>query len=586
MTNTESNRPLRIFLCHSSGDKPAVRELYRRLKAAGFAPWLDEEDLLPGMDWQAEIPKTVRNSDEVIVCLSRGSINKAGYIQKEIKFALDVADEQPEGTIFLIPVKLEECDVPERLARWQWVNLYDEDGYRRLICSLQNRSDSLDLGKVPHSFASSREPGNNVPITGVWVDIDAGEVWIDSEQVPFLSDLEYRLFLLLYGRQGKICDKYQIVKAVWGQDYITEVDNVRIEKLISRLRNKIERDPGNPKYLQTVRRRGYKLISSSSGSGGASVKADNHTVGSDLKDPDKFVQPSSSKHRTAPIVDVQTPLLDESHPRTKSLTQSEIWLSNTDKLHVIGGIEFVRVPTGKFIMGSGDNNKLAVNDEKPQHVVEIPYDYWLARYPVTNAQFAKFIAKSGYKFDFDSASQQGPDHPAVYISWYDAAEYCKWLTSQLVNEIRLSNTHVRLPSEAEWEKAARGNEGNEWPWGNEFDQNVCNSRESNNADTTPVGKYSPSGDSPYGAADMVGNVWEWTTSLWGEDPNKPHYGYPYQTEDGRENLDASDKVYRILRGGAFTERWRNARAAFRSADGPRNRRLNVGFRIVIAPSLS
>lgn len=94
---------------------------------------------------------------------------------------------------------------------------------------------------------------------GVWVDVDAGEVWVDGEHVPTLTDLEYRLLLLLYGRLGKICDKYQIVEAVWGQDYIDEVDDARVEKLVSRLRGKIEQDPANPKYLMTVRGRGYKL---------------------------------------------------------------------------------------------------------------------------------------------------------------------------------------------------------------------------------------------------------------------------------------------------------------------------------------
>jgi hypothetical protein len=94
---------------------------------------------------------------------------------------------------------------------------------------------------------------------GVWVDVDAGDAWVDGEHVPSLTDLEYRLLLLLYGRLGKICDKYQIVEAVWGQDYIDEVDDARVEKLISRLRGKVERDPANPKYLITVRGRGYKL---------------------------------------------------------------------------------------------------------------------------------------------------------------------------------------------------------------------------------------------------------------------------------------------------------------------------------------
>ena len=97
--------------------------------------------------------------------------------------------------------------------------------------------------------------------SGVWVDVDAGEVTVDGRHAPTLTDLEYRLLLLLWGRLDKLCDKYQIVESVWGQDYIDEVDDARIEKLVSRLRAKLEADPANPRYLLTVRGRGYKLAS-------------------------------------------------------------------------------------------------------------------------------------------------------------------------------------------------------------------------------------------------------------------------------------------------------------------------------------
>ncbi len=140
-----ASRSLRVFLCHSSNDKPAVRDLYHRLRRHTIDPWLDEENLLPGQDWEREIPRAVRNCDVVIVCLSRGSISKKGYIQKEIKYALDVADEQPEGAIFLIPLKLEDCDTPERLCRWQWVNLFEEKGYQRLMLALRARGEGLGI---------------------------------------------------------------------------------------------------------------------------------------------------------------------------------------------------------------------------------------------------------------------------------------------------------------------------------------------------------------------------------------------------------------------------------------------------------
>jgi hypothetical protein len=136
-------RRLHAFLCHSSDDKPAVRDLYQRLSAQGVAPWLDEEEILPGQNWDLEITRAVRTTDVVLVCLSRGSINKVGYVQKELKRILDVADEQPEGKIFVIPLKLEECELPERLRGLQAVKLFEGRGFERLMRALQARANDL-----------------------------------------------------------------------------------------------------------------------------------------------------------------------------------------------------------------------------------------------------------------------------------------------------------------------------------------------------------------------------------------------------------------------------------------------------------
>jgi len=138
-------RKLKVFLCHSKDDKPKVRDLYYRLIADGFDAWLDEEKLMPGQDWDLEIRKAVRETDVVVACLSNGSVTKAGYVQKEIRFALDVADEQPEGEVFIIPTKLEECQVPVRLGRWQWVNLFEGESYNKLRTSLESRAIRLGI---------------------------------------------------------------------------------------------------------------------------------------------------------------------------------------------------------------------------------------------------------------------------------------------------------------------------------------------------------------------------------------------------------------------------------------------------------
>lgn len=139
-------RRLKAFLCHGSEDKPGVRTLYRQLKEAGFQPWLDEEDLGPGQDWRLEIGRAVRGADVILVCLSATSVGKSGYVQKEIAYALDAADEKPEGTIYVVPVRLEECKVPDRLSRWQWVDLYKDGGLDRLLAALGAKARSLGGG--------------------------------------------------------------------------------------------------------------------------------------------------------------------------------------------------------------------------------------------------------------------------------------------------------------------------------------------------------------------------------------------------------------------------------------------------------
>jgi predicted Zn finger-like uncharacterized protein len=131
-----SKGKFQVFLCHSSGDKETVRKWYLELHKEGFHPWLDVENLLPGQRWEIEIPKAVKESNVVLVCLSKSSITKKGYVQKEIKFALDRAEEMPEGAIYIIPAKLEECNLPERLSHWQCVNLYEENGYQKLLKTL------------------------------------------------------------------------------------------------------------------------------------------------------------------------------------------------------------------------------------------------------------------------------------------------------------------------------------------------------------------------------------------------------------------------------------------------------------------
>jgi formylglycine-generating enzyme required for sulfatase activity len=155
-------------------------------------------------------------------------------------------------------------------------------------------------------------------------------------------------------------------------------------------------------------------------------------------------------------------------------------------------------------------------------------------------------------------------HPVADVSWHDARAYCEWLSQK-------TGRPYRLPTEAEWEKAARGTDGRVYPWGDEFDTVKCNSDEDHILGTTPVGQYSPGGDSPYGAADMVGNVWEWCSTL--------ERKYPYRPDD-REDLDAEGE--RVLRGGSFYQDRSVVRCAYRISHYPDLRLDHFGFRVAIS----
>jgi hypothetical protein len=137
----------RIFLCHAREDKPQVREVYHRLRAIdGLEPWLDEEDLLPGQEWEREIPRALQTFDFILVFLSRVSVAKRGYVQREMKLALDAWQEVPEGTIHTIPVRIDECDVPESFRRYHWANLFEPNGFDRMV-----RAIRAELSKRPRT---------------------------------------------------------------------------------------------------------------------------------------------------------------------------------------------------------------------------------------------------------------------------------------------------------------------------------------------------------------------------------------------------------------------------------------------------
>jgi DNA-binding NarL/FixJ family response regulator len=159
MTET---RKLRVFLCHSSTDKPIVRELYQRLNAEGWIdPWLDEKKLLPGQNWEMEIENVVETTDSVIICLSSNSVNKEGFIQKEIRKVLEISEQKPDGTIFVIPIRLDNCQPPQRLRPLHYADYFPHERkietFQLILQSLEVRLKTLLPVDVQQKISESDE---------------------------------------------------------------------------------------------------------------------------------------------------------------------------------------------------------------------------------------------------------------------------------------------------------------------------------------------------------------------------------------------------------------------------------------------
>src|SRR6266496_995507 len=229
-TQASSPSRLRVFLCHSSGDKLAVQNIYWRLKACNVDPWVDKEKLLPGQDWDFEIQKAMRRSDVILICLSNDFIIKEGYGQKEIRLALNTVLEKPEGTIYLIPLKLEECELPERLKSLQAVNYFEEDGFDKLVSALKHRGKSLkemvepiDCQERAREFVTEQLPTTsptdvdrytvplqNRELTQALLDLRLPQTLLDLLSKP-LADLELTLV------EGKIWDPFTLKPRLYTQ---------------------------------------------------------------------------------------------------------------------------------------------------------------------------------------------------------------------------------------------------------------------------------------------------------------------------------------------------------------------------------
>jgi formylglycine-generating enzyme required for sulfatase activity len=180
--------PVRIFLSYTRADQTHVERLYQQLRQAGFTPWMDTKDLLPGQKFEYYIKQAIRQSDFFLACLSKKSVNRRGVLQREIKEALDVLQERLESDIFLIPVRLEDCDVPESLREFHWANVYEDDGLQKLLQAIQvgieNQRATGQTDETGQVKSLAEEPDAKEwtePTTGMeFVRIPPGRFWMGA----------------------------------------------------------------------------------------------------------------------------------------------------------------------------------------------------------------------------------------------------------------------------------------------------------------------------------------------------------------------------------------------------------------------
>lgn len=256
---------------------------------------------------------------------------------------------------------------------------------------------------------------------------------------------------------------------------------------------------------------------------------------------------------------------------------------NKDALYLPNNylLGFVKIPSGRFLMGSDPdvdvmaygNERWSANKKQAEFYLD---EYYISQYEVTVAQYNEFIKATGYSVKDEVVNQPG-DHPVTNVSWTDALAYCRWLEEALRNNVHFpadiremlnANWHFSLPNEAQWEKAARGLRGNIYPWGNDLDADRVNF---NTDGAEAVGSRSCP-DCAFGLSDMSGNVWELTRS--------PFVQYPFTLKTNLSDL--SKPALWIMRGGSYSDRENNIRAAVRGGVAPGERRPNIGFRIVLS----
>lgn len=506
-----------VFLSYSRKDDGAMRQVQETMRAAGLSVWTDE-GLEPGtVGWQNEISEALRQARIVVVLLSPNS-NVSTWVNNEIGYAQTIRKR-------IVPVLIagdEATAIPINLINAQWV-----DGRSGLTAVITAQLLPLvPVGQSQVTAASWSMPSASMP--------DASPPRVGKNTS---ARMQYRGVVLTAAAALLVGALIYYVA----------------ERIVYPTQPSPEATPANSARIPSA---ADKLVAPPQTATTNDAPTAATVRGADWPMPNRTEVAQSS-------VSVPDALQASNaySPSESGLTAANTGLRPAPRagdVRDFAGVPFVYVAAGPFLMGSDpQHDPVSQADEEPQHTVTLP-GFWIMRTEVTNAQYSRCVAaracvppENDYWRDSSHA-----EHPVVNVDWNHASAYAEWAGG-------------RLPTEAEWEKACRGTNGIRYPWGDQGPQsNMANF--DNDRGTEPVGSH-PTGASPYGALDMAGNVWEWTTDWY-----DPHY-YASSPES---NPSSSSGTYRALRGGAWNGSENDVRCAVRDADDPGSRRYDLGFRVV------
>jgi formylglycine-generating enzyme required for sulfatase activity len=515
-------RPLRVFLCHASQDKPAVRELYGRLKTEDWIdPWLDEEKLSLGQHWTTVIEDALENADVVIIFLSHNSVQKEGFIQRELNYAWEISLEKPREAIFLIPFRLDDCQIPRYLSARQWGDYFGEkkeNTYQVLLRSLKQRHlQKLQLEALESAEREKTEK----------------EAKLKAERIANAK-------AKLVAEQKAQQESFESTEKIAREELKRETTEKRQHELREKQELKEKKNTFSLPRTSFVARffiiGGIALVGLLCFIFGANYLIQNFST-----NPIPTSQPTPTSQFDTLNLDIGSTIIGED------------------------GMTLVFVPAGEFTMGS----ETGFDDEKPQHQVYLDA-YWIDQTEVTNGMYEKCVQANQCDSPADISSHtrknyfgnsEFDNYPVMYVSWNDAIAYCEYVNR-------------RLPTEAEWEKAARGTDGNIYPWGNVDPKANLLNFNGNQGDTTEVGSY-PAGESIYGALDMAGNVWEWVND-WYDD--KYYSSSPSSNPPGPTSGD-----YKVLHGGMWNDDGYDVRSSYRNGYDLAFSDYSLGFRCSRSP---